>query len=364
MVAVPLPPPTRTIALRRRVRALLAWLHLWVGLGVGAVFAITGLSGSLLVFGEELLHWQHPQIASFEPRVDGDVLADILARESANGLRGVHLPHAQRPVWTGFYGDGRERLFAPDDGRLLLERTTDNDALAWLFDLHAHLLGGEAGEQVLGVIGWTVLGLLLTGLYLWWPKRGRMRAQLRVHRGPPVRRWLTWHRSAGVVLLPLVLLSTLTGVGMVYHDGARTLLTSMFGGGDIPSPPTRDARRADVDWPAVLARAQAALPGAQLTRTGAPADGSDVVSFRVQAVGEWHPNGRSTVHVDRAGRELLLVHDSTSQRIGARAAEAIYPLHIGAVGGLTVKWLTVLAGLMPSFLLVTGFLYWRRRRGH
>lgn len=153
MVAVPLPPPTRTIALRRRVRVLLAWLHLWVGLGVGAVFAITGLSGSLLVFGEELLHWQHPQIASFEPRVDSDVLADILVRESANGLRGVHLPHAERPVWTGFYSDGRERLFVSDDGRLLLERTTDNDALAWLFDLHAHLLGGEAGEQVLGVVG-------------------------------------------------------------------------------------------------------------------------------------------------------------------------------------------------------------------
>lgn len=364
MVAVPLPPPARAISVRRRVRALLAWLHLWVGLGVGTLFAVTGLTGSLLVFGEELLQWQHPQLAAFEPRADGEVLAGILARESTNGLRGVQLPHAERPVWTGFYGEGRERLFAPDDGRLLLERTTDNDVLVWLFELHAHLLGGETGKRVLGVFGWIMLGLLLTGLYLWWPKRARMRAQLRVYRGPPVRRWLTWHRSAGVVLLPLLLLSTLTGVGMVYHAGARTLLTALFGGNDIPAPPVRDAQHAEVDWPAVLARARAALPGADLTRTGAPADGSDVVSFRARAAGEWHPNGRSTVHVDRAGRELLLVHDSTSQRFGARAAEAIYPLHIGAVGGLAVKWLTVLAGLLPSFLLVTGFLYWRRRRGN
>lgn len=363
MVAVLAPQAVPQPAVRRRVRAVIAWLHLWVGLGVGAVFAVAGLSGSLLVFGEELLRWQHPQIAAFEPHVDGDVLTGILSRESALGLRGVHLPHVDRPVWTGFYVDGRERLFAPDDGRLLLERTTDNDALVWLFELHAHLLGGEAGEQVLGVVGWISLGLLLSGLYLWWPKRGRMRAQLRVYRGPPVRRWLTWHRSAGVVLLPLLLLSTLTGVGMIYHDGARTLLTTVFGGEDTPVPPTRDARRTDVDWPAVLARAQAALPGARLTRTGLPAPDSDVVSFRAQAIGEWHPNGRSTVHVDRAGRELLLVHDATSQRLGARMTEAIYPLHIGAVGGLTMKWLTVLAGLMPAFLLVTGFLYWRRRRG-
>lgn len=363
MVAVPLPPPARVVSVRRRVRTLLAWLHLWVGLGVGMLFAVTGLSGSLLVFGEELLQWQHPALAAFEPRADGEVLAAILERESAQGLRSMQLPNAERPVWTGFYGEGRERLFAPDDGRLLLERRTDNDALAWLFELHAHLLGGERGKYVLGVSGWVMLGLLLTGLYLWWPKPGRTRAQLRVYRGPPTRRWLTWHRSAGVVLLPLLLLSALTGLGMIYHDAARGLLTGIFGGSDIPAPPARAAQRADVAWPAVLARAQAALPGAQLTRTGAPADGSDVVSFRARSLGEWHPNGRSTVHVDRAGRELLLVHDSTSQRPGARAAEALYPLHIGSVGGAAMKWLTVLAGLLPSFLLVTGFLYWRRRRG-
>ncbi|GHA89007.1 PepSY-associated TM helix domain-containing protein [Cognatilysobacter bugurensis] len=363
MVAVAAPRAIPRATLRQRVRALLAWLHLWVGLGVGTVFAVIGLSGSVLVFGEDILRWQQPQLSTFEPRIDGEVLAGILARESSEGLRGVHLPHAERPVWTGFYTDGRERLFAPDDGRLLLERSAENDVIAWLFELHAHLLGGETGEAVLGIVGWISLGLLLTGLYLWWPKPGRIRAQLRVFRGPPTRRWLTWHRSAGVVLTPLLLLSTLTGVGMVYHDGARALLTSLFGGGETPAAPSQDARRADVDWPAVLARAQAALPGAQLTRTGAPAEDNDVVSFRARAVGEWHPNGRSTVHVDRAGRGLLLVHDATGQRLGARMTEAIYPLHIGSVGGVVMKWLTALTGLLPAFLLATGFLYWRRRRG-
>jgi uncharacterized iron-regulated membrane protein len=41
--------------------------------------------------------------------------------------------------------------------------------------------------------------------------------------------------------------------------------------------------------------------------------------------------------------------------------EAIYPLHIGAVGGTLVRWLTALAGLVPAFLLVTGLLFWWRR---
>ena len=57
------------------------------------------------------------------------------------------------------------------------------------------------------------------------------------------------------------------------------------------------------------------------------------------------------------------VADATEQPAGARMTEAIYPLHIGSVGGPLVKWLTALSGLVPAFLLATGFLFWRRRRG-
>ena len=47
-----------------------------------------------------------------------------------------------------------------------------------------------------------------------------------------------------------------------------------------------------------------------------------------------------------------------------RMSQALYPLHVGAVGGTTMKWVTAVIGLLPMFLLVTGFLFWRRRRGH
>lgn len=342
------------------MRKLLSWLHLWVGLTVGTLFAVLGLSGSVLVFHEDLLRWQHPQLEHHALRADGAVLGSILARETPAGLRSIQFPDASMPTFVGFYADGRRGYFAPEDGRTLLVRSTDDDFLLWLQDLHVHLLSGEAGEQVVGVVGWIAAGLLVTGLYLWWPKRGRLLASLRWFASPPSRRWLTWHRGTGVVLLPLVLLLTLTGVGMVYHAGARSLLTGLFGGGGIPAAPVR-APDGPLDWPAVIARAQAGLPGAQLTRTAAPAEGEGVVGFRARMPGEWHVNGRSTVHVDLAGREVLLAHDATAQAAGARMTEAIYPLHIGAVGGPLLRWLTALAGLAPAFLLVTGFLFWRRK---
>lgn len=362
MGAVAAMPETRTRS-RRSLRALLSWLHLWVGLVAGTLFAVAGLSGSILVFHKELLQWQHPQLAQAAARADPDAIEAILAREAPHGLGSVQLPDASMPVFTGFYKDGRRGYFSPANGATLLMRSTGDDPLLWLHDLHVHLLAGETGEQVQGVVGWIAFGLLLSGLYLWWPRWGRWLAQLRMYPNPPVRRWLTWHRSLGALLLPLVLLLTLTGVGMVYHDGARGLLTGLFGGGAPPASPERPGEGRP-DWPQVLARAQSALPpGAQLTRLSPRVAGADVVSFRARMADEWHPNGRSTVHVDLGGTRVLLFHDATGQAAGARIDEAIYPLHIGAVGGPLVRWLTFLGGLAPAFLLVTGFLFWRRRRG-
>lgn len=357
-----LAPPVEGAAVpaRRRLRAVLAWLHLWVGLTVGSAFAVVGLSGSALVFHEELLRWQHPQLAQGAPVVDAAVLERIVERAQPDGLRSVQFPSPSMPSWIGFHADGRRVHYATDDGRVLLERSADDDVLLWLHELHTHLLAGDIGEEIAGIVGLVSIALVLVGVYLWWPQRGRMLAQLRVHAGPPIRRWLTWHRSSGVLLLPLLLLATVTGVGMVYHEAARSLLTGLLGGNEAPSPPRPPA--ASPRWDRVLPAAAAGIAPARLTRVALPGADDGAVSFRGRDPAEWHPNGRSTVTVDADGGEVLQVHRAPAQPLGSRAADAIYPLHIGVAGGLPLRLLTFVAGLLPAFLLVTGFLFWLRRR--
>lgn len=345
---------------RRRLRAALAWLHLWLGLVIGGVFALVALAGTVLVFHAELLLFQHPQLAAHTAVADGRILAHIIEEWGPGGLRTLDLPRQALPVWQGYFEDGRRGYFSPADGSLLLSRSHRDDWLLWLHEFHVELLGGPAGKKAAGVVGWIALGLLLSGLYLWWPKRGRWLAHLKVHANPPVRRWLSWHRGSGVVLLPLVVLITLTGVGMIYSSGFNTVLTTLFGGA-THAPPAVPAAQTP-DWERVLANVQTALPGAQVRRLSVPGAGDRVVSFRARATGEWHPNGRSMIRLDRAGTPLQ-VTNATEAPLGTRMHQAIYPLHIGTVGGNTMRWLTALAGVMPAFLLVSGFLFWRRRRG-
>lgn len=355
------PAGLRTSGGRRRLRHLLAWLHLWVGLVVGSVFALNGVAGSLLVFHTELLQWQHPHLAAHVDHADPAVLEQLMAEWGPRGLRSLDLPKAELPVWQGYFEDGGRAYFAPEDGRLLLTRTPHSDALLWLHEWHTALLADEQGKQVLGAIGWIALGLLLTGLYLWWPKRGRLRSHLRVYAQPPARRWVTWHRSSGALLLPLLLLATFTGLGMVYGKGFHAVLTAALGG-RAPVAPTNAGADGPVNWSAVLDRAHHALPGARVSRVSVPKPGSGMVSFRARAAGEWHPNGRSEIYVDAAGRRVLGVYDATAQAAGARASAALYPLHIGVAGGTAMRWVTVAIGLLPMFLLVTGVLFWWRRK--
>lgn len=350
-----------------RFRSVLKWLHLWLGLSAGLVFAAVSLTGTVLAFQSELLLAAHPELERerLPPlALQGQALARIVAGAEDGGIRSIDLPSPRLPAWQAFAADGERHYFDPATGELLLVRNTGNDAVLWLRDLHTHLLAGDTGEQVLGAFGIVALFLLLSGLYLWWPRLAAMAASLRWHAGPPARRWLSWHRSLGVLLLPLLLVVTFTGVAMVYSQPFRSALRWTFADGPEVVPPLPIERStASIDWPAVLRTAADAVPeGSELRRIGVPDGDNGLVPIRFRAPGEWHPNGRSVIWLDPYRARAVQVHDATAQGIGARISETMYPLHGGFVGGRAWQWAIAAAGLVPAFLLSTGLLFWRARR--
>jgi uncharacterized iron-regulated membrane protein len=356
------------IPARHRLRGVLKWLHLWLGLTAGIVLVVVSLSGTVLAFQRELLLMAHPQLANAElPPVStqGQTLTRIIEEWGPRGMRSADLPSAKLPVWQVFFSGGERRYFDATSSELLLTRSKDNDWVLWLRDLHIHLLAGETGEEVLGVFGLIALFILLSGLYLWWPRWRALAASLRWYRGPPTRRWLSWHRSSGALLLPVLLLVVATGVAMVYNQPTRTALRWTLDDGPEMVPPLPLAPTDQtIDWPALLAATEGQLAGGELRRIALPKKDDALVSIRARAAGEWHPNGRSVVWMDPYRLKAVQVYDATAQDLGGRISDAIYPLHGGFVGGRTWQWGVALTGLVPAFLLITGFLFWRARRRH
>jgi uncharacterized iron-regulated membrane protein len=322
------------------------------------------LSGSVLALQGPLLRTLHPALTAHPLPTSAQqaaVLERIVHDWSAQGLRSADLPTAALPAWQLYFKGSVRRYLDPASGELLLTRTPDNDLLLALRDWHTHLLAGHTGETLLGVLGWASLFLLVSGVVLWWPRRGQLRAHLTPCMQPPARRWLSWHRSLGALSLPLLLLVTLSGTLMVYRGGSRHVLQVLFADAPAAAPPAAIAvRAAPIDWAAVLAAAQHALPGAQLHRVSLPQGDDGRVSIRARAVGEWHTVGRSVVWLDPYEARVLGAVDATREDTGARVSNMLYPLHAGGTG--PYWWALVLvSGLLPPFFLVTGFLFWRLR---
>lgn len=349
----------------RRFRHALKALHLWLGLTLGAVLALVTLSGSVLLFEQPLFAAAHGELAA-RPLPDlptqGRALQRILASPEGKRLRGLSLPEAEWPVWEGNLRGGDRVYFDATTGDTLLRRPKSGDPLLTLLDWHTHLLAGGVGETVLGGVACTGLFMLFSGAWLYWPGRQRALKHIKPHANPPILRWASLHRFVGVVALPLLIVMIGTGTTMAYRGAVRTGLAAAFGERPPARPPTLPPGAVTIDWARVLVAAQSAAPDAQLTRLTLPSRDSGTIALRIRRPGEWNLAGRSSLWLDPATATVIGGEDATRLGPGGRLANALFPIHSAAVGGMAWRIVACATGLLPMVLLVTGFLFWRARQ--
>ena len=355
------PPP----ATKRRIRHTLKTLHLWLGLSLGVLLSLVTLAGGVLLFEQPLLAAAHPELGGREvPDVAalGRTLDRILAGDEGRRLRSIALPDEAITAFEGVATNGDRLYFDPANGRLLLTRSAGRDPLLLLLDWHTHLLGGGNGETLLGLVAFGGLFMLGSGVWLYWPGRRRAVTHLKPHARPPILRWASWHRMVGVLALPLLLVTIGTGTTMAYRGAVRTGLSQLFHERPLAKPPGIHSAPSAISWPLLLAAAQASAPDAAITRISLPVRPGHALTMRLRRPGEWNPNGRSMLWLDPYTANVLGGEDATRLGPGGRLANALFPIHSGAVGGGLWRTLLAIGAMLPGFMLVTGLLFWRARR--
>jgi uncharacterized iron-regulated membrane protein len=368
---------------RARVASLRGWvrqLHLWLGLSLGALLVLLGLTGSALVFYQDIDGWLHPEVRSrsagpgpgWTDPVWDRALATVRGRwperqgawrfeatDDAGPIPARYLPlrheHTDRMVMVWLSPDGRQ---------VLREAEWGTYAMTWLYDLHMALLAGETGQTVVGGAGLVLLLLLLSGLWAWWPK-GRFRPALHFKRGAAaLRRLHDLHKWAGLVSLPLLLMLTVTGVMLALPRPSNALLAATVGPvSRVVPPPVVGAAQPPIPLAQALQAAHRVMPQARLAWMEAPGPGRGAYMVRVQQPGD--PSRRfphSYVWVHPATGAVLAVQDR--ERFGASNVvnNWLHPLHDASAGGGPLRALVALTGLFPAALFVTGLLRWRLRR--
>lgn len=332
----------------------LSIIHRWMGGIIGLLLALLGLSGAILVWEGEWI--QLP--GAGDPVVENvQQLGAISTQAVADGATRITFASEEIGLHHVALGKGAGE-YIRQDGTVVEAWTSQwSRPEWWIFDFHHHLFAGETGEWFTGIAGIAGLIFSITGAILWWRSRRAFEWRLwprKLQPGPIVRH----HRDLGIVTLPLLLISFLTGLGMLYGNVARTLV-----GGSDPVPPPTVSQSYNTPPPltAMLATAKQRFPDAEIRRLTIPSKPGAAYSVRMRQPAEWTPNGRTTLFFDGGGK-LLRVDDAALANRGDRLIDTFYPVHTGKVGGIVWKIAMTISGLVLTLMgTLAVWSFWIRK---
>jgi len=338
--------------LKRKLPTLTQW-HRWLGLTLSLWLLLMAVSGSILLYKNEFLSWQYPQLQLPQPLTQAEVA--LIADNHHTGY--ALMPTSDRP-WLEIVDSESTHYYYDATGTLLLERPYLVDLTSWLVELHHHLLLDEFGKNILGILGLASLALIVTGLIRWWPRRGFSLRALSVRFYNPFSRrgmqtlWQS-HRFIGVVLFVPVFIGLSTGTAIMYSAQVKSLLLTALPFQQTSSQQIIDASA--TNWQQCFNIAKQVLPttDARLLYLEEP-------RIRLKHGNEWHPNGRNYVGFNSDG-QLDEVTNTRHTPLGNQVSNTIYPLHVAAMGGWFYQLVILLSGVALILLPISGIWFYAKR---
>lgn len=358
---------------------MLNWLHLWFGIALSLPFMLQGLTGSILVYGDDL-----DRLFGTVPRATaaGEIRSPqaILVAAQKALPAGLSANRLTMPVVSGdaaiIRAAGRSRAEAqqifldPVSLQVLAIRGAQDGWLRFVHNLHANLLlQGRPGRATIGWIGAALLTMTLSGFYLWWPRNGKWRQAIAVKHGAKgFRLQRDLHGMAGFWTLPLLLLMTCSGLSMCFPQTIGDGIRSVLPGRDLREAVTTSKVAVPEGASALpldqaIAVAQRAAPGRHFTVAYLPQKPEQPWRLLFARAGENTDLPGITVLLDPYRGVPIEVQDPAAYTTGESLLVWLRPLHYGLAAGPVYQVLICLTGLTLPLFAVTGFtMWWLKRR--
>jgi uncharacterized iron-regulated membrane protein len=356
-----------------KLRRVVFNLHLYIGLAVGLFVVVSGLTGSMVVFRDEIEKLTHPELtetAVGKERIPVQAVLDAVKHAYPwDKPLYLRMPRAPQETYV-LRMNSTHDLFVyvnPYNGELLGGHRQKDTFMGWIALVHTELLSGELGKNILGTSALLLICMCGTGLFLWWPPNGIRN----ISRGFKISWTAPWkkfvfdvHRAFGAYTIIFLIIVAFTGVSLVFNKAVAELINSLTVSAPRPPPPHSKVEGAAGSTPsldALLNHADSIL-SAPTTWVTFPQTPEAPLVVRKRTPGELNPNGRSFIYFDQYTGEVLLVENASNAPLGARIFNTFYPIHTGVIGGLPTRLLQMVTGLAPLFLFATGYMMWRNRR--
>ena len=367
------------------MRRILFWMHLCVGCTAGVVSLVMCVTGVLLAFERQVNNWADSQsrkpVHAAGTRLPlAELLEKVRSTTSGNPSTLTVYRAPDQPIAVAF---GRERtVFAdPYTGEVLGEASKGTRAFFGSVERWHRALGGELrgsiGRMLTGAGNLLFLGLAISGIYLWLPRKWNWKSVrpgiwFRGGLAGRARNW-NWHNTTGIwCAVPLIVI-TLSGVIMSYQ-WANNLLYTMTGS---TPPPPRNAQQPDgresvgrsrqfhrptesglsasaQSLDSLFARTQSQEPQWRSVSWTVRRSTAGPMTFAIDSGNGGQPERRSQLTLDGISGKMLRWEPFSSYNLGRRLRSYARFAHTGEEGGLAGQIVAAIASLGGAFLIWTG----------
>jgi len=360
------------------------WLkaHVYLGLAVGLLFALLGLTGSLSIVRDGLDELLNPRLlveqsaGQYQP-LDKIMAAVRAAHPSRHDEWVLEMPRSPTSMVTAWYekpyetfGERYAPLMVsvnPYTAEVAASRFWGHTFATGIEDLHTNLQLGLFGAKTVGLLGLALAVSVVSGLYLWWPGLDGLRRAFTIRPLAIANLFHDLHGLAGLAVAPILLLLALTGFHLANPKILETLAgASGMGHGEdgpaIRSTAVPNDRPVSLAEAAVIARGP--FPHAEVRRIATPAGEDGTYRVNLRRPGEVNIRHPVTmVWVDRWSGQIRAVRNPNQFTGGQAFVSRLWPLHTGEAFGAAGRVLWFFAGLAPLLLYATGLTQWLIKRG-
>lgn len=348
-------------------------VHKWTSIVCTAFLLMFCLTGLPLIFHHEIDDLTRaPQLAEGVP--DGRANLDEIGRKAVAQHPGMQMmflswdeekPLVHAVVAPSMQAGEDEVKIVPfdtRDGRRLHAPPPDEGVMAFLLELHAHLLLGIPGQLFLGLIGVVFLVALVSGVVVYAPFMRKLPfGTVRKDRSARVK-WLDTHNMVGIVTLGWVAVVGVTGfiitmtlpITLVWQNDQLAEMAAPY----KDTTPPKELVSVD----SAVATVRAAVPDADVSFVAWPGSQFSTNHHYMIALRGDTPLTERLINpamVDAATGRLT---DLREMPWYVKALFLSVPLHFGDYGGLPLKIVWALLDIAAIIVLVTGLYLWLGRR--
>ncbi len=365
--------------MNKTIKKSIGKIHLWLGLASGLVVFIVALTGSLLVFEEEIDSFLHPEfykvktIGTTKKPID-EAIKNLNNSFGIDSIQRIYTYQEEQKTALIIAKNKDKKTFYfavnPYTAEIVGSIEQTKHFFTIVNQLHRNLLLGKTGKLITGISCLIFIILLISGLCLWWPKkRKNLKQRLTIKWKASFKR-VNWdfHSTLGFYSFLFLLIIALTGLTWSFKWFENSLYYITDGVAKKPSikvenPPKPESQiTTTIFYQNIINQTNTLFPYQGNIQIRLPNDTVNSILVTKENTEKTIPNQSSIAYFDRYTGDNIQTKPYESFSQGDKLRRIIYPIHTGSIYGLPTKIIALLVCIFAVTAPITGFVIWWGRK--